>query len=111
MNPKGMNISNLVFFFCSNQVQFGSNSGVKGTLEAMGSKGRKLTFGNKASYALQQTATRPFKHFFDHQDIIKQNPNHVQAQQSQVKRSVAIVVDQPIARNPARSILMGVKTT
>ena len=100
-----------VFFCCSNQVQFGRNSNVKGTLEAMGSKGRKLTFGNKASYALQKTATRPFKYLFDRQDLIKQNsPAALRGGQIHVQPAVANNVQQPIARNPSRSILVRIKT-
>ena len=90
-------------------MQFGKNSRLKGTLEALGSRGGKVSKRSAASYALKQTARRPFQLFYDHQDLVKQNSALAAQEGIGVRPSVANTVDQPIARNPSRSILVSVK--
>ena len=91
-------------------MQFGQNGHVKGTLEAIGSVDRKLSFKRKLGLALKDYRNRPFKYVHDRRGFVRQNSAQSLSDGSiSLKPSVADDVDQPFGRNPSRSITIETK--
>ena len=82
-------------------------------MEAISNKATKVSFEKKFTYAMQQTATRPFKYIMDRNDIIKQNSLEA-FKKGEIDMtpgtSMTTPTAQPLSRKPVRSIITGIKT-